>query len=487
MRIEKDFLGERELPSEALYGIHSLRASENFPYRSEFHYEWYMALGLTKLACYNTCSAFIKAAGDKVGPSSLPFTPISKDVLSMMKLAAMEIAAGKHYDQFIVPAVQGGAGTSINMNINEIIANATLLKLDSHTGNYKLADPIEHANIYQSTNDVVPTSLRLAVIRLLLELEEEINQLRSVIEKTESIHRNHLRIAYTQMQQAVPSSWGMLLGSYNESMSRDWWRVSKCFERIKTVNLGGSAAGTGLAVPRYFIMEVVQELRRLTGLPLSRSENLPDATSNHDGLVEVHAILKTYAVNLEKMVSDLRLLASDIAGGNELMLPKVQVGSSIMPGKVNPVICEYVISCSHKIYANDQIITSLAAQGCLDLNAYLPSIGHALLESIKLLIASSRTLRINLFSRLIINNKVSELNLFSSPAVTTALTPYIGYNKSALLAGLMKDKGLDIFNANKEMQVIDPDLLEKILQPENLLKTGFSLGDLGSRNQENPD
>jgi aspartate ammonia-lyase len=487
MRIEKDFLGERELPSEALYGIHSLRASENFPYRSEFHIEWFMALGLTKLACYNTYTSFLKAAVNKTGHSSLPFTPLNKEVVEMMKQAAMEIAAGNHFDQFIVPAVQGGAGTSINMNINEIIANATLIKLNSHTGNYKLADPIEHANIYQSTNDVVPTSLRLAVIKLLLVLEEEINQLRFIIEKTESIHRNHLRIAYTQMQQAVPSSWGMLLGSYNEALSRDWWRVSKCFERIKTVNLGGSAAGTGLAVPRYFIMEVVQELRKLTGLPLSRSENLPDATSNHDGLVEVHAILKTYAVNLEKMVSDLRLLSSDIAGGNELTLPKVQVGSSIMPGKVNPVICEYVISCSHKIYANDQIITSLSGQGCLDLNAYLPSIGHALLESIKLLIASSRSLRINLFSRITVNNKVSELNLFSSPAITTALTPYIGYNKSAILAGLMKEKGLDIFKANEEMQVIDPDWLAAILEPENLLKTGFSLGDLHNRRQKDPD
>lgn len=485
MRIEKDFLGELEMPDDALYGIHSLRASNNFPYRSEFHIEWYMAMGLVKLACYNTYGSFIKAASSRYGKIPLPVSPVRDDVIEKMKLSAMEIAAGKHFDQFIVPPVQGGAGTSINMNINEIIANLAILKLGGKPGSYNLADPIEHANIYQSTNDVVPTALRLSVIRLLVTLEEEINQLRFMVEKTETRYRNNLRIAYTQMQQAVPSSWGMLLGSYNEALSRDWWRVSKCFERIKTVNLGGSAAGTGLAVPRFFIMEVVQELQKLTGLPLSRSENLPDATANLDSFVEVHAILKACAVNLEKMVSDLRLLASDIAGSHEVVLPQVQLGSSIMPGKVNPVICEYVISASHKIYSNDQLVTSLSARGCLDLNAYIPVIGHAMLESIKLLIASSRSLRTGVFRQLQINSEVSEQRLFLSPALTTALTPYIGYNKAAQLAKLMKEKNTDIFAANLEIKVIDQKRLKKILEPENLLKTGFSLGDLNDDTHRN--
>ncbi len=478
MRIEKDFLGEKEIPGNALYGIHSLRASENFPCKMEFHQEWYQALGQTKLACYRTYMAFIKASAIKFTRIPGAFSPIRKDILEKIDFAATEIAAGKYFDQFIVPAVQGGAGTSINMNINEIIANAALLKLNSFPGNYKLVDPIEHANIYQSTNDVVPTSLKIAAMKLLLQLEEEINLMRFSIEKKETLHRNHLRIAYTQMQEAVPSSWGMLLGGYNEAMSRDWWRVSKSLERIKTVNLGGSAVGTGIAVPRYFIMEVVPELQRLTGLPVSRSENLPDATSNHDSLVEVHAILKAFAVNLEKMVSDLRLLSSDIAGRNEVNLPQLQVGSSIMPGKVNPVIPEFVISASHKVYANDQLITSLSAQGCLDLNPYLPVIGHALLESIKLLIAASQAIRTRLFSEIQINSNISESRLFSSPAVTTALTPYIGYNKAADLAKLMKQNNIDIFSANRELKLIDPVRLASILEPGNLLKTGFSLNDL---------
>ena len=478
MRTEKDFLGEKEVPSDALYGIHSLRAAENFPCRMEFHKEWYQALGLTKLACYQTYAAFIKAAKGKYGkiPGALP--PLSDEVLEKMQAAATEVAGGNHFSQFIVPALQGGAGTSINMNINEIIANTALLKMGSKPGDYGLVDPIEHANIYQSTNDVVPTSLKVAAMKLLLSLEEEINRLRFSVEKRESRHRNHLRIAYTQMQQAVPSSWGMLFGSYNEALSRDWWRVSKSLERIRTVNLGGSAVGTGIAVPRYFVMEVVPALQRLSGLPVSRSENLPDATANHDSLVEVHAILKAYAVNLEKMVSDLRLLSSDIASARELKLPRVQVGSSIMPGKVNPVIPEFVISACHKVYANDQIITSLAAQGCLELNAYLPLIGHALLESIKILSAASRSLMDKLFEGIEINDEISGSRLLASPAITTALVPRIGYNKAAILARLMEEKNIDIYAANSELKLVDRKLLESVLQPDNLLKTGFSLDDL---------
>ncbi len=481
MRTEKDFLGEQVLPDNALYGIHSLRAAGNFPIKMEFQKDWYRALGQTKLACYLTCQAFIKTARSKYGKIPGAFTVISDDIIGKMIITAGEVAEGNYFDHFIVPAVQGGAGTSMNMNINEIIANATLLKLGSVPGNYTLIDPIEHANIFQSTNDVVPTSLRLAAMKLLLQLEEDINNLRFSVEKVESRYRNNLRTAYTQMQEAIPSSWGMLLGAYNEALSRDWWRVSKSLERIKTVNLGGSAAGTGITVPRWFIMEVVPELQRLTGLPVSRSENLSDATSNHDSLVEVHAILKAFAVNLEKMVSDLRLLASDISGSKEVFLPQLQVGSSVMPGKVNPVIPEFVISSAHKVYANDQLITSLTAQGCLDLNAYLPVIGHALLESIRLLSASAQSLTKGLFSGIEINSDLSRSRLFGSPAVTTALVPYIGYNKSAHLARLMKENGIDIFSANKELKLIDESRLKSILKPGNLLKTGFSLGDLDTK------
>jgi len=270
----------------------------------------------------------------------------------------------------------------------------------------------------------------------------------------------------------------MLFSSYSEALSRDWWRVSKCFERIKVVNLGGSAIGTGMAVPRFFIMEATPTLQKLTNLPITRSENMPDATSNLDTLVEVHAILKSHAVNLEKMVSDIRLLSADVTGNKEVSIPHKQVGSSIMPGKVNPVIPEFVISASHKIYANDNLVSSLSAQGCLDLNAYLPVIGHAMIDSINLLIAANKTLKQNFFNGLTIDNQKAEKRLFRSPAITTALSPHIGYHKAAELAKEMKTSGLDIFQANEKLQIINAEKLKKVLQPQNLLKMGFTVNDL---------
>lgn len=477
-RTESDSLGTMQVPSDAFYGIHSLRAKENFPDQTVFHLEWYKAVGIVKLACYNTYLAFRKATLAKYGGHSLPFSLLDIEIIDALEKASKDVSMGKYYEQFIVSAVSGGAGTSINMNINEIIANVALKHLGLPPGAYTKIDPIESANIYQSTNDVIPTSLRVAVIRLLTELEQKINNLRQSVESCETRYRNNLRIAYTQMQEAVPSSYGKLFGSYNEALSRDWWRVSKCFERIKVVNLGGSAVGTGIGVPRYFIMEVVGELQKLTGMPLTRSENLPDATQNLDSLVEVHAILKSHAVNLEKIVSDMRLLASDINNRHELNIPQRQVGSSIMPGKINPVIPEYVISVSHSVYANDALITSLCAQGCLDLNAYLPVIGHALIGSLKLLISADTTLKDNLFAGIKINKDAGTDGIYFSPSVTAALSPYIGYNKASVLAKKMKETGCDIFNANMELKMLDNEKLTYILKPENLLKAGFSLNDI---------
>ena len=226
------------------------------------------------------------------------------------------------------------------------------------------------------------------------------------------------------------------------------------------------------------VMEVVQTLARVTGLPVTRSENLSDATCNLDALVEVHAILKAHAVNLEKMVSDIRLLASDLVHQNQLSIPQRQLGSSIMPGKVNPVIPEFVISSAHIIYANDQLISSLCASGCLELNAYLPVIGNALLQSLNLLIACNNTLQNNLFDGLIVHTDTGSDKLFRSPAVTTALSPYIGYHKAALLANEMKISGITVFEANQKLNLIDDDKLKNILKPENLLKLGYSLNDL---------
>ena len=476
-RIEKDSLGEKQIPAEALYGIHSLRAKENFPVDILFPVEWYKTVGVTKLACYKTYKKFREAASEKFG-ENIPVKIIDNKIIDALIDAAVEVAEGKYFEHFIVPAIQGGAGTSINMNVNEIIGNVAMHELENKCKKYTYIDPIEHANIYQSTNDVVPTALTIAVMKMLQVLEDNINKLRQKVEEYEKSSRTKLRPGYTQMQEAVPSSFGLLFSAYNEALSRDWWRVSKCSERIKVINLGGGAIGTGLSVPRYFIMEVVPELRNLTGLQLTHSENLSDATSNLDRWVEIHATLKAHAVNLEKMASDIRILSSDIAGEKLLTIPERQVGSSIMPGKINPVIPEFIISAAHKVYSNDVLISSLCGQGCLELNAYLPTIGFALIESLNLLISSDYALLNNLFTGIVVNEESGYNALINSPSVTTALSPHVGYHKAAELAILMREKKINIFEANSLLKIIDEERLTTILKPANLMKLGFSFEDL---------
>ncbi|MFH1119472.1 MAG: lyase family protein [Bacteroidota bacterium] len=475
-RTETDFLGSRQVPSEALYGIQTVRACDNFPDRSPFYIEWYQAMGLVKQACYMTASSYFRALKQKHGEKIPGVRFVSDEILETMIQVASGMSKGEYAGHFLVPAMSGGAGTSINMNVNEIIANASLLKLGHKPGDYHLIDPTEEANIFQSTNDVVPTALKVAVMFLLNDLETAINELRAGVEVLEGRYRDSLRVAYTQMQEAVPSSYGKLFSNYSDALSRDWWRVSKCFERIKVVNLGGSAIGTSIAVPRYFVMEVVQQLQHLTKLPVTRGENLGDTTSNLDAFVEVHAIIKAHAVNLEKIVNDLRLLASDIAGAG-IKLPQQQVGSSVMPGKINPVIPEFVISSSHQVYANDNLISGLCAQGCLDLNAYLPLIGHAMIQSLKLMIGSCRTMLENMVKGIEVNTAVSLERLMHSPAIATALSPHIGYHKAGEVAKRMKSTGKSILEINEELQLIPLVKMNEILQPGNLLKAGYSVND----------
>lgn len=478
MRIEQDFIGKIEIPDNAIYGINSVRAKDNFPDQTHFHIEWYKAIGVVKQACYITIQSFKKAVliknPEKMDKMNLPDDKTIETLIETAK----EITEGKYFNNFIVPAVQGGAGTSINMNVNEIITNISLQSMGFTFGDYKTIDPIEQANLYQSTNDVIPTALKVATLKLFNQLEEQINKMRTKVEYLEATYRNSLRTGYTQMQQAVPSSFGQLFGAYNDALSRDWWRVSKCFERIKTVNLGGGATGSGIAIPRFFIIEVVPELKRLTGLPITQSENLTETTSNLDVWVEVHAIIKAHAVTLEKIVSDIRLLGSDILQNSELQIPAQQAGSSIMPGKVNPVISEFVISAAHKIYTNDQLVTNLSAKGTLELNAYLPTIGHAIIESLKLLIACDKTIEENLLANLVVLEDVAKENLYKSPSVCTALSPVIGYHKAAELSKYMKDNKCTIFDANNELNILGREQLNKYMESGFLLQKGFSIKDI---------
>ena len=478
MREESDFLGRIDLPDDALYGIHAWRSRQNFPGDELFHEEWYCALGKVKLAAYRTIIKLHKAVSKEIKDASIPAGMENMLLFEHLCEAATEVSAGRHFEHFIVPALQGGAGTSINMNLNEIISNLALQKMGFPPGSYNQIDPLRHANLFQSTNDVVPTALKLAIMQLLTNLEKGINDLRASFEKKEGTYRNDLRLAYTQMQEAVPSSFGMLFGAWSEALARDWWRVSKCFERIKVVNLGGGATGSGLAIPRFYVMEVLGHLQKLTNMPLTRSENLSDATQNLDAFVEVHATLKAFAVNLEKIAADLRLMASDMHGTRQISIPARQLGSSIMPGKVNPVISEYVISAAHKVYSNDMLITSLCGQGSLDLNPYIPTIGHAMLESIKILIAAGKSLKENLVDKLAVDVSAALKQTIHSPSITTALIPHVGYDKAAEVAAYMKQNGCNVFEANAKLKVLDDEKIAEVMKPENLIRLGYSFRDL---------
>jgi len=477
MREESDFLGKQSLPDDALYGIHARRSVQNFPDHTPFHKEWYQAVGTVKLAAFRTILNLHAVLKKDLPEARLPAGMEDVRVFEYLAEAAAEVSSGSYYEHFIVPAIQGGAGTSVNMNINEILANSALRKMDLPAGSYQTIDPLRHANLFQSTNDVIPTALKLAVMQMLANLEDTINALRASIEGKERRHRNDLRLAYTQMQEALPSSFGMLFGAYSEALARDWWRVSKCFERIKVVNLGGGATGSGLAIPRYYIMEVVGQLQKLTNMPVTRSENLSDATQNMDAIVEVHAILKAHAVNLEKIASDIRLLSSDAGRAKQISIPQKQLGSSIMPGKVNPVIPEFVIASAHKVYSNDVLITSLCAQGTLDLNPYLPMIGHAVLESIKLLTAVGKSLKENLIDDLHVETTAAFEQMLFSPSVTTALITYIGYEKASEIAAYMKQNKCDVYKACASLRILTEGQIATILKPELLLQLGYSFRD----------
>ena len=477
MRTERDFLGEVSVPADALYGIHSYRARNNFPASSPFSPHWYKACGTVKLACYRTMRKLLEAVNREYPGLRDQLRIPDIKVLGALESAASEVSSGSHFEHFIVPALQGGAGTSINMNINEIISNVALIKLGCKPGQYEQVDPIETANLFQSTNDIIPTGLTIATLRLLEELEEAINLSRARMEELEKRYRNSLRLGYTQMEEAVPSTFGHLFSTYNDALSRDWWRVSKAFERIKVVNLGGGATGTGMGIPRFYLMEVVPVLKNLCSLPVTQGENLADATANMDKWVEVHAILKAHAVNLEKIVSDLRLLSAG-TGHRDIRLPARQVGSSIMPGKVNPVIPEYIVSGVQSIYANDQLITSLSARGCLELNAYLPQIGSAMLDSLTILIAMNSALRKNLLEKLEVDEDRARERLYRSVAMSTALAPLLGYHRAGELSRIMKEEDCDIFEANRRSGILPVEKMKELMDPAKLLKKGFTMKDL---------
>ncbi|MHC6202106.1 aspartate ammonia-lyase [Breznakiellaceae bacterium SP9] len=374
MRIEQDELGARELPCGAYYGLQSLRAAENFA----------LGYGKTNRQLIYAIVTIKKAAA--LGYRKIASSPERTAVYDAIIAACDRALAGEADDAFIVDALQGGAGTSTNMNVNEVVANLALQIMGKPAGAYHVIHPLDDVNRGQSTNDVYPTALRIASIASLRDLSQACAKLQEALQRRENEFENIAKLGRTELQDAVPIRLGAEFGAYAQAIGRDRWRLYKVEERLRQVNLGGSAVGLSDKETKRWRLEAIEALRELTGMGLAAAEYPMDLTQNNDVFVEVSGLLKSLAVNLTKIANDLRLMASGPHGGlGELHLAPLQKGSTIMPGKVNPVIPELLIQIGIKVGANDFAITAAAARGELELNAFSPLIADSLLESLALL------------------------------------------------------------------------------------------------------
>jgi len=413
-RSETDLLGERVLPKGVLWGIHTARAVENFSLASRpVHRQLVHAYGFVKLAC-----ARVNA--------ELGYLP--NDVAVPLDRACEEMIRGELDEHVVVDALQGGAGTSTNMNVNEVLANRSLVLRGLAPGRYDVVSPSAHVNLHQSTNDTYPTALRVAAIAGLRALERAVVDLQEAFQAKETEFADVVKVGRTEMQDAVLITLGREMGAYAEALSRDRWRIYKCEERLRFVNLGGTAVGTGLGAPRAFIFRATDVLRELTGFGLARAENLVDATQNADVFVEVSGILKALATTLLKVSGDLRLLSSGpVAGFGELRLPARQAGSSIMPGKVNPVIPEAASQAAMRVMSADSAIAMACALGSLELNPFLPMIADDLLGNIDVLLRACRMLSSHCVRHLEANREACARHVACATATATALVERLGY------------------------------------------------------------
>ena len=460
-RIERDLLGELPVPAEALHGIHTQRALENFPLtRRSVHPELVRAYGEVKFACARVNRALGAWAED----------PAKADAIDR---ACRELANGDLGGFIIVDALQGGAGTSTNMNVNEVLANRALEILGLPPGSYDRISPLDDLNLHQSTNDTYPTALRLAAIRLLHELEKKVVALQESFQAAEKKFAHVVKVGRTQFQDAVLTTVGREMSAYAEAINRDLWRIYKCEERLRVVNLGGTAIGTGLAAPRKYIFQVVDQLREATGIGFARAENLVDATQNADVFVEVSGILKAHAVSLLKICSDLRLLSSGPeAGFGELRLPARQAGSSIMPGKVNPVIPEAVSQAAMRVIGHDATITMACAAGSLELNPFLPLVADCLLDSLDLLARANAILRRHCVEGIEADEARCRQHVESSTAAATALVPALGYERAAEAVKLAHDNRRSIRETVIALSWLTGSEFDVLISPEAVCRLG---------------
>ncbi|MFH1504953.1 MAG: aspartate ammonia-lyase [Candidatus Omnitrophota bacterium] len=454
-RIEEDSLGQIKIQNKCLWGIHTQRAFDNF-----------------KLSSYKVSPALIRAMARVKKACCLANQEtgyLDKGKADVIAAACDEIIANKHIDQFILDALQGGAGTSTNMNLNEVIANRSLQIMGHQPGSYSLLHPIDDVNMHQSTNDVYPTAVKVAVIYSLRKLAQNIEKLQGVFQNKEKEFADIIKAGRTELREAVPMSLGAEFSAFAEAIARDRWRVFKSEERVRQVNLGGTAVGTGLTAPRSYIFLVIEKLRELTGFGLTRGENVIDQTANSDCFVEITGMLKAHAANLIKISNDLRLL--NMLG--EIKLEPAQAGSSIMPGKVNPVILEAVIQACLRANADCDLVFETVSRSALQINEFMPLLSFSILEALEILINTNRML-VKHIETISADKDACMKYLANNPMIITAFVPRLGYEKCEKILKEFSDcssRQLSIKEFLEEK--LGKDIVGKILSPENLMSLGY--------------
>lgn len=456
-RIEKDSLGEKIIEGNAYYGIHSLRAKENFTVSGyRLHPELIIALAMVKKAA--------ALANMKAGT-------LERAKAMAIARAADEIIGGKWHEYFIGEAIQGGAGTAINMNANEVIANRALVILGQQPGAYEKLNPIDDVNKGQSTNDVLPTAIRIAAYRLMQRYIKANRVLARTLRDKAGEYREAIKLGRTHLQDAVPMTIGEELEAWAEAIERDVERGNQACKLLAEVNIGGTAVGTGLNAHPLYREIIIEELRQATGIHLLRpAKNLIDATQNLDVIVEVGGLLRAGAVTLTKICNDLRLMASGpVAGFGEVELPALAAGSSIMAGKVNPIIPEVVNQVCFKVFGNDLTITMAAAAGQLELNVMQPVLAFALFESIDMLSEAVKTLAVKAVKGM--KFRVDRCRYYAENALSlvTSLVPVIGYAAAAEVAkkALAENKG--VLDVVLEMKLLPEEQARELLDPRKML------------------
>lgn len=460
MRYEQDSLGKIALPFNAYYGSHTQRAFENFNLSNEkVNLNLIYAIVLIKKAAAIT-HKMIK----EIPP------PKCDAIIS----ACDKILDGSFDDQFITHPLQGGAGTSVNMNINEVIANIAIELLDGKKGDYTIIDPFLDVNRSQSTNDVFLTGLRIACIKLLRKTSDTFSQLQELLQLKETEFADIIKLGRTQLMDALPMMMGQSFGAYARCISRDRWRLYKVEERLRETNLGGTAIGTGMNASFKYIYTITDIIRELTGIGLARSEYPIDTTQNLDIFAEVSGLLKASAVNLIKISNDLRLLSSGPKGGfAEINLPAMQPGSSIMPGKVNPVMPEMMAQIGFTVIGNDSCITNATMSGQLELNSFAPLVADKLLESIQLLNNGIVLFSEKCVKNITVNKNKCNNYVEKSTSLVTALLHHIGYEEAAKIAKESLAINTPIRELLLDKKIFTEDDLNQILNPYEITKPGI--------------